>query len=136
MNTAHKTAQAIRIERHLKFRLADALRRLAVLTQRARVKEWDGSGDNTPLSEGVEAFWAMAEHVSDREATARLMAKAVELQSALQRLETGAYGRCLDCGGPIAPQRLRALPEASRCVTCETRKEVASFPVRSLVQKS
>jgi RNA polymerase-binding transcription factor DksA len=126
MNAGLKTAQAARIERHLKFRFADTIRRLTILTRRSRVKEWDGSGDNTPLSEGVEALWAMAEHDSDRAATARLMAKAVELQSALKRIETGVYGRCLDCGGLIAPQRLRALPEASRCVTCEMRKEFAS----------
>lgn len=114
------------IERQLKTRLADAMRRLSVLKQRSRVTELDDAGDNTPLSEGVEASWAMAERDSDRAESARLMADALELQSALKRIETGGYGRCLDCGGRIAPERLRVLPEASRCVTCETRKEGAS----------
>jgi RNA polymerase-binding transcription factor DksA len=125
MNAGHRMDQVGRIERQLKHRFADAIHRLSVLRQRSSAKERDGAGDNTPLSEGVEASWATAEHDSDRSESARLMANAVELQSALKRIETGVYGRCLDCGGPIAPQRLRALPEASRCVTCETRKEAA-----------
>lgn len=37
---------------------------------------------------------------------------------ALDRLDDGTWGRCVVCGNPIAPERLRAVPEADRCAGC------------------
>ena len=47
----------------------------------------------------------------------------VTVEAALNRLATGEYGRCLDCGGAIAMARLRALPFAVRCLACQERVE-------------
>jgi phage/conjugal plasmid C-4 type zinc finger TraR family protein len=33
---------------------------------------------------------------------------------------TGGYGVCEDCGTRIAPERLEAIPNATRCVTCQS----------------
>jgi DnaK suppressor protein len=41
-----------------------------------------------------------------------------DISKALRRVEQGTYGTCENCGGPIAPARLQALPAASQCVTC------------------
>lgn len=41
-----------------------------------------------------------------------------EVNQALQRLQDGLYGTCEACGEPIAPARLEALPEATRCIDC------------------
>jgi DnaK suppressor protein len=41
------------------------------------------------------------------------------VQEALVRLDAGEYGDCVECGGEIAEQRLRALPFAVRCRACE-----------------
>ena len=35
-------------------------------------------------------------------------------------LEAGTYGICADCGSAIPEGRLRALPDAIRCVSCQT----------------
>ena len=35
-----------------------------------------------------------------------------EVRAALQRMESGSYGLCQECGRPISPQRLRASPAA------------------------
>ena len=43
----------------------------------------------------------------------------VEVDEALQRLADGSYGRCGDCGGGIAPERLEVLPEARLCTPCK-----------------
>ena len=40
------------------------------------------------------------------------------IRAALARMESGTYGTCLACGDPIAVERLRAVPTASRCVAC------------------
>ena len=41
------------------------------------------------------------------------------IEEALDRLESGDYGACLACEEPIAEKRLRALPWARYCVTCQ-----------------
>jgi len=41
------------------------------------------------------------------------------VEEALDRLEAGDYGVCLSCDEPIAEKRLRALPWARYCVTCQ-----------------
>lgn len=41
------------------------------------------------------------------------------VEAALRRIDTGDYGACLRCEGPISPKRLMAVPWASHCITCE-----------------
>jgi len=40
------------------------------------------------------------------------------ITQALARLDTGAYGTCVDCRGPIGEGRLQAVPYAERCIEC------------------
>jgi len=40
------------------------------------------------------------------------------IQAALARIDDGTYGLCENCGEGIAPARLSAVPEATRCVNC------------------
>jgi len=46
-----------------------------------------------------------------------------DVQAALDRLEAGTFGRCVNCGAEIANERLEALPYAAYCVACERRQE-------------
>lgn len=49
-----------------------------------------------------------------------------EIDAALRRIQTGTYGSCESCGGRIARQRLRAVPQARTCVQCTSlRRAVA-----------
>lgn len=41
-----------------------------------------------------------------------------DIETALERIEAGTYGACERCGGPIAIERLEAIPFARLCVTC------------------
>lgn len=41
-----------------------------------------------------------------------------EINAAMIRLEDGSYGVCLTCGRGIPLARLRARPQATRCVRC------------------
>lgn len=45
------------------------------------------------------------------------------IDAALERLDSGTYGRCTQCGNAIAPNRLAQNPEAARCVACQERHE-------------
>ena len=40
------------------------------------------------------------------------------IRAALERIEGGSYGMCDSCGEEIGKARLKALPEATRCVGC------------------
>lgn len=43
-----------------------------------------------------------------------------QVRAALQRLDAGRYGDCLDCGRPIQLERLRVVPAAERCAACQS----------------
>ena len=42
-----------------------------------------------------------------------------EIGDALQRIEHGTYGVCLECQEPISVKRLEAVPWARYCVKCQ-----------------
>ena len=44
------------------------------------------------------------------------------IEEALWRLEKGTYGLCRDCGEPIAPARLNAIPWTRVCITCKEKQ--------------
>jgi DnaK suppressor protein len=46
-----------------------------------------------------------------------------QVEAALRRLDEGTYGICVSCGAPIAPSRLKVLPQAPLCVKCQERQE-------------
>jgi len=56
----------------------------------------------------------------------RTSAKLAEIRLALDRLADGTYGICADCDEDIAPNRLRAVPWASRCIRCQEAFEAQS----------
>ena len=41
------------------------------------------------------------------------------LDAARGRMEEGSYGVCVDCGGEIEYERLKAAPAAFRCISCQ-----------------
>lgn len=44
-----------------------------------------------------------------------------EVNEALGKVDQGTYGICENCGKPIAEKRLRALPEATHCIDCQSK---------------
>jgi DnaK suppressor protein len=44
------------------------------------------------------------------------------VEHALQKFEAGTYGLCDNCGKPIPPERLEALPQATLCLDCKARQ--------------
>ena len=52
--------------------------------------------------------------------------RAQDVRRALRRLEAAEYGVCESCDEPIGERRLKALPWASRCVTCQSEADAAA----------
>ncbi len=45
------------------------------------------------------------------------------IEQALQRIESGDYGKCSDCENPIPQERLMAVPTATKCVPCKEKAD-------------
>ena len=46
----------------------------------------------------------------------------VEVEHALSKFDGGSYGTCEECGNPIAPARLEAMPAARFCIDCASKR--------------
>jgi DnaK suppressor protein len=101
---------------------AERLRRLrdevtAALEQRdlARDAEDRGDGHHHPAEAATDA------DLRERDLREQLRWREREgrLRAALAAIEAGTYGVCVDCGAAIPEGRLRALPDAVRCVPCQ-----------------
>ena len=58
-----------------------------------------------------------------------------KIDDALTRLELGVYGNCFECDEEISEKRLRALPFAVRCKSCEEAREVAEQRERQMAAR-
>lgn len=45
-----------------------------------------------------------------------------EVEAALEKIEDGTYGVCESCGQRIGEARLEAMPTASHCIECASRR--------------
>jgi DnaK suppressor protein len=81
------------------------------------------NSDPADSQQGVSDFKDIAaEQSRDTVDEAQADHAAIELEqvvAALQRIEDGSYGQCLDCGEPIDERRLTAMPAAAYCVACQ-----------------
>jgi DnaK suppressor protein len=46
-----------------------------------------------------------------------------QIEAALERIEDGVYGACLECGTNIPKTRLNAIPYTAHCVKCAAKLE-------------
>ena len=52
----------------------------------------------------------------------RIRDQLAEVEHALHKFEEGTYGLCDNCGQPIDPARLEALPQANLCLNCKAQQ--------------
>ena len=96
--------------------------RASLLAERAHLLEELGEPIEAPgqMTYGSQA--AAASHVFEQQRDLALRDRSrIELsqvEAALRRLDDGTYGTCTNCGNPIAPERLEAIPWAPVCIDC------------------
>jgi len=121
--------------RQLEAMLNDRRRELVNQVQdRMRDARTDNFTEREVLDEGESAEADAQEEME----LALIEMKAETLNKiglALQRLEEGSYGSCLECGEDIPEARLRALPFAVRCRSCEEDCETAQRRERIMAQR-
>lgn len=118
--TALSDAELVRCKAQLLSRIRVLVNQDAEL--RARLAEEESATSNTFVA-GTEGGQATE---ADDEVIALLQREQGELKSvaeALERLDKGDYGLCVECGDAIGPERLAVLPEAALCVGCQDMAE-------------
>ena len=89
----------------------------------------EGDTDDGELSSAA-GDQHLADHASemlDREVDESLEDNAEdivrEIDAALERIDAGTYGVCMNCGEPIPEERLDAVPYAVLCLSCKREEE-------------
>lgn len=92
--------------------------------------EAEGAGESSELSHVDQHPADTASELSDADRENAVIEAAgdqrAQVVAALQRLDDGAYGTCVDCGKPIPKVRLEVRPEAARCVEDQAKAEASS----------
>jgi RNA polymerase-binding transcription factor DksA len=76
----------------------------------------EGTLANHPADEASDLIVAE----TDLSRIGDLTAELRDIDEALARIACGTYGYCVDCGEQIGDARLRILPLAQRCYSCQT----------------
>lgn len=75
--------------------------------------------DQHPADQATELF----EREKNMTLVRTLQESLQAVNDALHKFDTGTYGLCEECGKPIPEKRLRALPEATHCIECQSKLE-------------
>ena len=104
------------IEERLQARRQELLRLTAAHEAESQPVEVDQSSVGRLTRMDALQSQAMAVEVERRR-----IAELARIAGALERLEQGEYGYCVNCGEPIAPKRLELDPATPLCVNCAGR---------------
>ncbi len=103
---------------------AKLLEELGYLKESSETTLEEYSGDNSTYS------FHMADQGTDAQEREKAFLFAsregkflAHLDRALDRINDGTYGSCVECGEPISKARLEAVPHARMCVDCKTKLE-------------
>lgn len=107
---------------NIKVRLSDRIQRVA--KDSINKSQKDASGD---LSSYSFHMADMATDNYDREFDLNMVTNEQEvlyrIDEALKRIEDKTYGLCESCQKPITKMRLKALPFAELCLSCQSKQE-------------
>ena len=97
---------------------------IKTLAQEASKSPREASGD---LSAYTVHMADMAADTYERELSMNIVSSEQEIlyqiDDALKRLDDGSFGTCQQCSQPILMSRLKAVPYASLCISCQRVKE-------------
>jgi RNA polymerase-binding protein DksA len=101
------TNEALRVR--LETKKAELMSRLERITANLRRGYEADSKERAKQLEDSEVVDALGNEARD---------EIAKIATALQRIETGEFGTCVECGAAINPDRLAAYPYAEECIEC------------------
>lgn len=115
------TQQARELDRRIVDRRNALIDEIREDARKARAERFGEIAGEVPDS-GDESVAALIADLDQAE-WARDLDELRGLDAAHERIESGDYGVCAECGRDIGFERLRANPAAVRCIDCQTRHE-------------
>ncbi len=97
----------------IRRQLEDKLRELTV-----RAEEIDDDLRQPTDDDWEEAATESADDETLEEIGELAVEEIAQIKLAIARIDAGTYGLCSECGEEIGEPRLRALPNATKCVKC------------------
>jgi DnaK suppressor protein len=108
------------MKQRLTARRQELRRYLAGEVNELRSQDETGVGDEIDVS-------VDSEHAAIRSQLADFESRELkQIDSALERIEEGRFGRCDTCDGAIGVERLRAVPYVATCIDCARKAERAA----------
>lgn len=108
------------VKQRLEAELTRTVERIRRMGGGVVFEDFPGSiGDSTALADEMDLIRVNEDREMSFATRSLLVERANKLAEALERLREGEYGICQECGEPIAPARLRAMPEVLTCVRCQ-----------------
>jgi len=122
---AMRTRELKRYEKLLLERRKEVLREMGLLRESVADKTTkEATGDHSHYSFHMADLGTDA---MEREKTFHFASKSqrflYHIDEALRRIKDKTYGKCIKCGKPISPDRLKALPHARFCIECKEEEE-------------
>ena len=88
----------------------------------ASIRSTEESREGSPFSKREEEAAETQELENQLVQENRIKEQLALVEHALRKFEEGTYGLCENCGQPIDPARLEALPQARRCISCKAQQ--------------
>lgn len=113
------------VRRELEARRDRTRDRLAALAKRPELGTAQGFGKR--IGDGTTEAVSRLTDIGVGQSLEQVLART---DRALAKLDDGSYGICDSCGDPIAPGRLRALPDGVLCLSCAQTERRPAAPRR------
>jgi DnaK suppressor protein len=94
-----------------------------IAEERRRIDNEALSQLNAEVGDQVDQAFVMSSVEMERGLIDRYTEELEQIAAVRERLASGVFGQCLDCGEPIGAPRLQAQPTAVRCTDCQWRHE-------------
>jgi DnaK suppressor protein len=95
----------------------------AIAEERRRIDNEALSQLDAEVGDQVDQAFVMTSVEMERGLIDRYTEELEQIAAVRERLASGVFGQCLDCGEPIGALRLQAQPTAVRCTDCQWRHE-------------
>ena len=124
------------VRERLEWDLRVAVGRLRQMGGGVMLEELPGAiGDNSPFADEMDEIQANESREIGFATRGLLVERVNRLSAALDRLNDGVYGTCVECEEPISPARLQAMPEVLTCVRCQDQIERFGRQLEQVVEE-
>jgi len=96
-----------------------------LITVNTKMDERERPGLGTHMADDATEVFEQTRNLAVHQ---RLRRTLDDVNRALEKMDNGTYRECDRCGGKIDPARLKALPHATLCKSCQAILESAQRP--------